>query len=172
MGNIYHSWDGTVLTITSDAGTSSADLKGDDGVRGPQGAPGILPVEQLNEILATLPVEKSYDSGLLAGDFRSFDWVRYLDGRIVCELYCGSQFNAEIVGNGDELFTADMPFEVNAPLQIDYKIYPNSAEGTYIDVSIEGPTQFALMVHNDNYEEGQPFDCAFKATITGYWRDM
>lgn len=38
-----HSWNGTVLTITSDSGTSSADLKGakgDDGARGPQGAPG------------------------------------------------------------------------------------------------------------------------------------
>lgn len=38
-----HSWNGTVLTITSDSGTSSADLKGargDDGPRGPQGAPG------------------------------------------------------------------------------------------------------------------------------------
>ena len=37
---ITHRWDGTVLTITSDSGTSSADLrgeKGDDGIRGPQG---------------------------------------------------------------------------------------------------------------------------------------
>ena len=40
MSGIYHSWDGTVLTITSDAGTSSADLKGDDGCRGPQGPAG------------------------------------------------------------------------------------------------------------------------------------
>ena len=37
MGNIYHEWNGTVLTITSDSGTSSADLKGDTGIRGPQG---------------------------------------------------------------------------------------------------------------------------------------
>ena len=40
MGNIYHEWNGTVLTVTSDSGTSSADLKGDMGVRGPQGIPG------------------------------------------------------------------------------------------------------------------------------------
>ena len=43
MGNIYHKWNGTVLTITSDSGTSSVDLKGekgDDGCRGPQGATG------------------------------------------------------------------------------------------------------------------------------------
>lgn len=37
---IYHSWNGTVLTITSDSGTSSADLKGEMGIRGPQGAQG------------------------------------------------------------------------------------------------------------------------------------
>lgn len=40
---ITHSWNGTVLTITSDSGTSSCDLKGaqgDMGVRGAQGAPG------------------------------------------------------------------------------------------------------------------------------------
>lgn len=42
-GQITHSWNGTVLTITSDSGTSSADLKGakgDDGARGAQGAQG------------------------------------------------------------------------------------------------------------------------------------
>jgi hypothetical protein len=37
---ISHSWNGTVLTITSDSGTSSADLKGDIGIRGPQGPAG------------------------------------------------------------------------------------------------------------------------------------
>lgn len=40
---ISHSWDGTVLTITSDSGSSSADLrgeKGDMGVRGAQGVAG------------------------------------------------------------------------------------------------------------------------------------
>lgn len=42
MGNIYHSWNGTTLTITSDSGTSSVDLKGDIGLRGPQGPYGIL----------------------------------------------------------------------------------------------------------------------------------
>ena len=40
MGTITHSWNGTVLTITSDSGTSSADLKGDMGVRGAQGIAG------------------------------------------------------------------------------------------------------------------------------------
>ena len=44
-GEIKHSWHGTVLTITSDAGTSSADLqgaRGAEGIRGPQGRCGLL----------------------------------------------------------------------------------------------------------------------------------
>lgn len=43
-GTITHSWNGTILTITSDSGTSSCDLKGDKGdmgIRGCQGEPGI-----------------------------------------------------------------------------------------------------------------------------------
>ena len=42
-GTITHEWNGTILTVTSDSGTSSCDLKGaqgDMGVRGPQGIPG------------------------------------------------------------------------------------------------------------------------------------
>lgn len=35
-----HSWDGTVLTVTSASGTSSADLKGDKGETGEPGTPG------------------------------------------------------------------------------------------------------------------------------------
>ena len=42
-GTIKHQWNGTVLTIESDSGVSSCDLKGakgDDGPRGPQGVQG------------------------------------------------------------------------------------------------------------------------------------
>jgi hypothetical protein len=35
-----HEWNGTVLTITSASGTSSADLKGDTGAKGDKGDPG------------------------------------------------------------------------------------------------------------------------------------
>lgn len=44
-GEIKHKWHGTVLTITSDAGTSSADLRGqrgEEGIRGPQGRCGVI----------------------------------------------------------------------------------------------------------------------------------
>jgi hypothetical protein len=52
-GQIFHKWDGTVLTITSDSGTSSMDLrgpKGDTGVRGPQGAAGDVTVVDGDEV--------------------------------------------------------------------------------------------------------------------------
>lgn len=39
--SVTHSWDGTVLTITSASGTSSADLKGEKGDTGAQGVQGI-----------------------------------------------------------------------------------------------------------------------------------
>lgn len=44
-GTITHKWTGTILTITSDSGTSSADLKGgkgDKGTRGAQGPAGVI----------------------------------------------------------------------------------------------------------------------------------
>ena len=40
-----HSWNGTVLTITSASGTSSADLKGDPGRDGQDGSDGKTPVK-------------------------------------------------------------------------------------------------------------------------------
>lgn len=61
-GTITHSWNGTILTVTSDSGTSSADLKGDIGIRGAQGVQGeqykpkkgidYLTEEEINELLA------------------------------------------------------------------------------------------------------------------------
>lgn len=44
-GEIKHQWNGSVLTVTSDSGASSADLrgpKGDTGPRGPQGPAGVI----------------------------------------------------------------------------------------------------------------------------------
>ena len=39
-----HSWNGTTLTITSASGTSSANLKGEQGAQGPAGNPGYSPI--------------------------------------------------------------------------------------------------------------------------------
>ena len=79
MGNIYHEWNGTVLTVTSDSGTSSCDLKGakgDMGVRGAQGAKGDayftyedLTPEQKEELISE--VDRDYISSNFSNVLRS-----------------------------------------------------------------------------------------------------
>ena len=44
-----HSWNGTVLTITSASGTSSADLKGDKGDTGDKGDDGFSPIANVTQ---------------------------------------------------------------------------------------------------------------------------
>lgn len=56
--SIYHEWNGTTLTITSDSGTSSMDLKGEMGVRGPQGAAGRFTSVAGDEILAYVSTQE------------------------------------------------------------------------------------------------------------------
>lgn len=63
MAGITHEWDGTVLTVTSDAGTSSANLqglKGDVGPRGPQGPAGVIYNED-GELLLDLSKYPTYE---------------------------------------------------------------------------------------------------------------
>jgi hypothetical protein len=73
-GTITHEWNGTILTITSDSGTSSADLKGsigDIGPRGPQGPAGVI-IESDGSInmngYATEEYVNTKIDGVLAGD--------------------------------------------------------------------------------------------------------
>lgn len=67
-GTITHSWNGTVLTISSDSGVSSMDLKGDLGPRGPQGPAGISIGEggeiDLSDYATKKYVQKEIDSAL------------------------------------------------------------------------------------------------------------
>jgi hypothetical protein len=68
---IKHEWHGTVLTITSDSGTSSCDLQGamgETGIRGPQGIPGI---NGRNGVDGTVAFEELTEGQVLAlkGDY-------------------------------------------------------------------------------------------------------
>ena len=63
-GEIKHKWNGTILTITSDSGTSSMDLKGrqgDDGIRGPQGPAGLILDEYGDIVFEGLATERYVD---------------------------------------------------------------------------------------------------------------
>ena len=64
---IYHEWNGTILTITSDSGTSSANLKGekgDDGARGAQGVAGSCVAE-----------DTSHLGGIPAAEYATIEYV-------------------------------------------------------------------------------------------------
>lgn len=68
MAGISHFWTGTVLTVISDAGTSSADLSGATGPRGPQGRPGVI-----------------YDAegNIIVSDIASADELESLNKRVI-----------------------------------------------------------------------------------------
>lgn len=45
-----HSWDGTILTVSSASGTSSADLRGEQGIQGESGRDGVSPTVATEKI--------------------------------------------------------------------------------------------------------------------------
>ncbi len=59
-GTITHKWEGTTLVVTSDSGTSACDLKGEKGetgIRGPQGEPGVVVAPEV----PTGPSQQEFD---------------------------------------------------------------------------------------------------------------
>lgn len=87
-GTIAHSWNGTILTITSDSGTSSADLKGttgDTGPRGPRGLKGDVNISSVNgktgvvqltaEDVGALPNTTVIPSTAAEVNARADDWL-------------------------------------------------------------------------------------------------
>lgn len=79
-GTITHSWKGTVLTITSDAGTSSADLAGATGCRGPQGRPGVVYDNEGKILIADLASLEYVDAELAKYDNKTL--IRDKDGNL------------------------------------------------------------------------------------------
>lgn len=52
-----HSWNGTVLTMTSASGTSSADLKGEQGIPGPAGSDANVTSKNIESALGFTPAD-------------------------------------------------------------------------------------------------------------------
>lgn len=90
-GNIYHSFNGTILTITSDSGTSSADLKGDTGCRGPQGPAGVVYGDTSDIVLDGYATEQYVDDKLANLSVPDVDLTDY---------YTKSEVDAKIANSG------------------------------------------------------------------------
>ena len=114
-GEIKHSWNGTVLTITSDSGTSSMDLKGstgDLGPRGPQGPAGVIYDENgitLADNLATTDyVDRKVVEVTTGGtvDLEGYATKQYVDETIEnidvdLSEYATKEFVNETIANAD-----------------------------------------------------------------------
>ena len=94
-GEIHHEWNGTVLTITSDSGTSSADLqggKGDMGVRGPQGPAcggnnNTSDYEVIANKVDTMPFfEQTGDTTIYDKYLSAYGVKKYFDSRVVSSI--------------------------------------------------------------------------------------
>lgn len=81
-GTITHSWNGTVLTITSDAGTTSADLKGDTGCRGPQGPHGVVYDTEGNIVMDGYATEEYVNEQLANVDLTGYATEIYVDNAL------------------------------------------------------------------------------------------
>lgn len=89
-GEIKHEWNGTVLIITSDSGTSSMDLKGDKGdtgSRGPQGKCGVI-IDAEGNVITDVATEQYVDeqiANVVSGgtiDLSNYATVAYVDKKV------------------------------------------------------------------------------------------
>ena len=72
-GEVKHQWNGSVLTVISDSGASSADLKGpkgDTGPRGPQGPAGVV-YDENGELVIDLSIY--YSKGEIDDMFNAYE---------------------------------------------------------------------------------------------------
>lgn len=139
-GTITHKWYGTTLAITSDSGTSMCDLKGekgDMGVRGPQGAPGIVRNEDGTIDMTAYATETYVDEKVAAIDIdadlsdyftksETTTIIQEVVGGYATEEYVQEQINAIPDVNLSDYYTKE---EVNA------EIVKAQLEGADVDLS-------------------------------------
>ena len=116
-GTITHYWNGSILTVTSDSGTSSANLSGPTGCRGPQGRPGVVYDEEGNLIIGDVPsgaevdelaarvgsLEQKIDEGGINVDLTGYATENYVDVAIAKAQLEGAEVDLSGFVTQDEL---------------------------------------------------------------------
>lgn len=136
MSGIYHSWNGTVLTVTSDSGTSSADLQGVMGIRGPQGIAGKSSEDVENLKAQVNGIEESLNGYV--------DWEGFyteLDGALSCypsndELWGNYYTKEEIDSKNPLIITVDG----STPSATNAEIYEAAQNGRGVYLFLWGNT--------------------------------
>ena len=132
-GNVYHSWNGTVLTITSDSGTSSANLKGDDGARGAQGAAGgtcyevcVAPTNLLDNSYFINPINQRGQAEYTGSGYTIDRWRTWENGTITLT-------NEGIKGDGTQASVLYQPIEsYKIKVNKTYTVAAGYSDGTIV----------------------------------------
>lgn len=186
-GTITHSWKGTVLTITSDAGTSSADLAGATGCRGPQGRPGVVYDNAGKMIVSDLASLDYVDAELKKFDKKTL--IRDEDGNLSTAVggYIIKKTESEFIAGLDNTVCSavlsDIYFVVSG---IDftlltkdeyYDIHITLGDGTEIDLkNIQYQTTNFQSITDSEYVTGTKFSVGgakdyfiIQPTDIGFW---
>lgn len=134
-GTITHSWKGTVLTITSDAGTSSMDLAGATGCRGPQGRPGIIIDEKGRYIVSDLVTQEELDAIYAGYDNRTI--IRDDNGNLSTSF--GGALVERVYGeliydNESPIYTG--PTQVGTAAWLQFEIDTQAVEGQEYEIVV------------------------------------
>lgn len=116
--SITHYWNGSVLTVTSDSGTSAANLqgpKGDTGPRGPQGPAGVVYDVNGNIVLEGYATEQYVNDMIAAqggggadvdlSDYATINYVNAAIANIKIPDVSAYQTEAQVIA----LINANMP---------------------------------------------------------------
>lgn len=128
-GEIRHEWDGSILTVTSDAGTSAADLKGpkgDVGPRGPQGPAGVIydADGKISIDLSPYATQETVNAAIANIDLDNYATHAYVSNEIA-----KAQL-AEVVGDVDLSGFATKDDIANIDMKVDNKTIIKGADGS------------------------------------------
>ena len=169
-GEIKHAWSGTVLTVTSDSGTSSSNLKGekgDMGPRGPQGPCGVIYTEDgivLADNLATTDyVDTLIENIQVDVDLTGYATEQYVTEKII-EVNTGGSISLD--GYATELYVRDSIKNIGKPQYLYEEIglthvYQEGTSVKYLNIpkaainfDTSGATQYTFrFIFSDGYEQ-------------------
>ena len=155
--NVFeHSWNGTVLTITSKSGTSSADLKGEGGKSGERGEPGLPKI-----VYAT-----AYDFHPEASmAYPAYSEVRITD--IVNDSFEIGWFYRNIENKGNDMWSITFTVGEN------FCLYLSSSDDFSIEWAVAEPVFTAGYTYYLSFiplvDESAENDTLFRGKLLGVW---
>ena len=186
---IEHSWDGTVLTITSGSGTSSADLKGEQGVNGVYVGSGAMPegyniqIDPNGRVDTGANGKSAYDiaqdHGYTGTEEEWLDSLRVdrpwtLVGETTLDAEVTWYTNNDLKGKYKEVYVdADIIVGGTATANTTARYYVQRNSGSVrifgTDVSVKAGSKLKILAHVYANPSGYSMVDAFVSTSTSQW---